>query len=97
MTASTTTHNDTAIDEHLGQSHTFCMTMTTIRVDTELRDELKALAKADDQTLGELLADLAGRERRRRMKLAAREAIRRNPPDDEYYEEFLDWQSGRWD
>lgn len=43
------------------------MQSTTIRVTTETRDAVKALAEADDRTLDQQIALMARRERQQRM------------------------------
>lgn len=43
------------------------MQSTTIRVTTETRDAVKALAEADDRTLDQQIALMARRERQRRI------------------------------
>ena len=43
------------------------MQSTTIRVSTETRDAVKALAEADDRTLDQQIALMARRERQRAM------------------------------
>lgn len=55
------------------------MTATTIKVDTALRDRLKAQAAEEGRTLGEHLTALAEREDRRRRMAALREAIAATP------------------
>lgn len=79
-----------------GQVHTFRMTMTSIRVDSEVRDALREQARADAISLGEHLRRLAAAEDNRRAKEEMLEAMKKNPPDQEYLDEAQDWQSDRW-
>ena len=50
------------------------MQSTTIRVTTETRDAVKALAEADDRTLDQQIALMARRERQRAMGRALAQA-----------------------
>ncbi len=50
------------------------MQSTTIRVTTETRDAVKALAEADDRTLDQQIAGMARRERQRAMGRALAQA-----------------------
>ncbi|HWV49374.1 MAG TPA: hypothetical protein VN035_07955 [Microbacterium sp.] len=58
------------------------MTVTTIKVSTELRDQLKEQAAAEHRTLGEHLAHLAERAERDRRFARLREQIARTSPED---------------
>lgn len=63
--------------------HTFCMSETTIRVDSTIRDKLRALADEDHVTLGDLLSRLAEREqyqRDMRRANAAMDQMQRQDP-----------------
>lgn len=77
-------------------THTFGMTVTTIKVPSDLRDGLKEQAHAEGRTLGDHLRFLMEQEERRRRFAAVREAMRRNPPDEEYRADLGDWQSDAW-
>ncbi|HJG43110.1 hypothetical protein [Corynebacterium phoceense] len=78
--------------------------MMVIKVDEKTHATLQELVESSGRTVSGLVEDLAQHERERRAAVEeerklmeqAREAIRRNPPDDEYWAEFRDWQSGRW-
>ena len=48
------------------------MQSTTIRVSTETRDAVKALAEADDRTLDQQIALMARRDRRERQRAMGR-------------------------
>ncbi len=52
-----------------------CMSDTTIRLDSAVRDKLRALADEDHVTLGELLARLAEREQYQREMRRANEVM----------------------
>jgi hypothetical protein len=52
------------------------MQSTTIRVTTETRDAVKALAEADDRTLDQQIALMARRERQRQIGRALAQAGR---------------------
>ncbi len=69
------------------------MTLTTIKVTTELRDQLKELARAGNRTLGEELQFLVERADRDRRFEELREAMARTSPEDmaSYREETAWW------
>ncbi|MDO5495907.1 MAG: hypothetical protein Q4G64_09350 [bacterium] len=66
--------------------------MTNIRVRTDVRDLLKAQARARGRTLGEHLQDLADRENHRQRMQEMKEAMQANPPDQEYFAELAEWE-----
>ena len=72
------------------------MTATTIKVDSTVRDVLKAQAARRGRTLGEHLAALAGAEARslRLERLTADVAL--HPVDAEYQAELHEWGSDAW-
>lgn len=75
------------------------MSDTTIRLDTEVRDKLRALADEDHVTLGDLLARLAERERYQREMRRANDVMDRMQRDDpaaweEYLSELQAFESG---
>lgn len=72
------------------------MTITTIKVSSDLRDRLKAQAAARHRTLGEHLEALAREETRRERFAAVRDAMRATPPDEEYLRDSREWQSDAW-
>jgi hypothetical protein len=62
--------------------YTFCMSETTIRVDSRVRDQLRALAEEDHTTLGSLLGCLAEREQYQREMRRANETMERMARED---------------
>jgi hypothetical protein len=67
------------------------MSETTIRVDSRVRDQLRALAEEDHTTLGSLLKRLAEREQYQREMRRANELMRvmeRETPDE--WHEYVD-------
>jgi hypothetical protein len=58
------------------------MSDTTIRLDTAVRDKLRALAEEDHVTLGDLLARLAEREQYQREMRRANEVMERMQRED---------------
>ncbi|WP_159621732.1 DNA mismatch repair protein MutS [Ruania rhizosphaerae] len=70
------------------------MTATTIKVDTDLRDRLKAQAADHGTTLGQHLAALADLDDRSRRFERLRDQIRRTPPDE--WASYLD-ETAAWD
>lgn len=70
--------------------------MTTIKVPAELRDELKRQAAAERRTLAQHLARLSAQEARRMRFDEMREAMRRNPPDEDYLREAEEWTGPGW-
>lgn len=72
------------------------MTLTTIKVSTDLRDRLRTAAAARGRTLGEqieaMLDDSARAERLARL----REQLAANPPDEQYLADAAEWQADRW-
>lgn len=69
------------------------MTMTTIKVTMETRDQLKAQAEAAGVTLGQHLTRLAGLAARDERRRAMREALARVTPAGwaDYMQEFASW------
>ena len=72
------------------------MTLTTIKVESQLRDVLKKQAQLHGRTLGEHLEALAAAEERRARIAAMREAMQQQPPDESYREQSRTWQSDAW-
>ena len=75
------------------------MSDTTIRLDTVVRDKLRALAEEDHVTLGDLLARLAEREQYQREMRRANEVMermqRQNPMAwSEYLAELTTFEAG---
>lgn len=76
-----------------------CMSDTTIRLDSAVRDKLRALADEDHVTLGDLLARLAERERYQREMHRANEVMERMQREDpqawqEYVSELRGFEGG---
>ncbi len=69
-------------------SYTYCMSDTTIRVDSAVRDKLRALADEEHTTLGDLLARLAEREQYQREMRRANEIM-----DQMRHEDPAAWQA----
>jgi predicted transcriptional regulator len=69
------------------------MTITTIKVSTEVRDRLKRQAAADGRTLGEHLAHIADLADRDRRLAHLHGAIAATSPEllDSYREELETW------
>ena len=59
------------------KKYAYCMSDTTIRLDSTVRDKLRALADEDHVTLGDLLARLAEREQYQREMRRANEVMER--------------------
>ena len=72
------------------------MTVTTIKVDSSVRDVLKAQAAERGRTLGEHLSALAESEAQALRFLRLREAMRVTPPDEAYRREAEEWGSDAW-
>jgi hypothetical protein len=75
------------------------MSDTTIRLDSTVRDKLRALADEDHVTLGDLLARLAERERYQREMRRANDIMdrmrREDPPAwQEYVAELRTFEAG---
>lgn len=77
-------------------SHTKSMTVTTIKVPTDLRDVLKEQASLHGRTLGDHLKALADAQAREDRWAELRRAMAENPIDDEYIEAASNWQSDAW-
>ena len=76
-----------------------CMSDTTIRLDSTVRDKLRALADEDHVTLGELLARLAEREQYQREMRRANEVMERMEREDpttwqDYLSELRGFEGG---
>lgn len=76
-----------------------CMSDTTIRLDSAVRDKLRALADEDRVTLGELLARLAEREQYQREMRRANEVMERMEREDpqgwqDYVSELRGFEGG---
>jgi hypothetical protein len=66
------------------------MPVTTIKVDTGLRDRISAAAREHGQTIGDYL-DQVVREARRRDRLQAMaDSMRANPPGPDYWAEVAE-------
>ena len=76
--------------------HTVGMTLTTIKVDSAVRDRLKEQARAHGRTLGEHLEALVEAESRRERLRAMQEAMAARPPDQEYLSEAEAWTGDGW-
>lgn len=72
------------------------MTMTTIKVPSEVRDVLKSQAREHGRTLGDHLTFLAAEEARRQRFVELRRAMAESPPDEAYRRDALGWQSDAW-
>lgn len=72
------------------------MTLTTIKVRRELRDQLKRQAAEHRRTLGEHLSALVEEEERRRRFADLAAAMRARPADEEYEAELREWTSDAW-
>lgn len=75
------------------------MSDTTIRLDSAVRDRLRALADEDHATLGDLLSRLAEREQYQREMRRANEALDRMRGEDpaawdEYVSELRAFEAG---
>jgi hypothetical protein len=75
------------------------MSETTIRVESRVRDKLRALADEDHVTLGDLLSRLAEREHYQREMRRANEVMDRMQHDDpaawqEYVAELRGFEAG---
>jgi hypothetical protein len=76
-----------------------CMSDTTIRLDSAVRDKLRALADEDHVTLGDLLARLAEREQYQREMRRANEVMERMDREDpqawqDYLSELRGFEGG---
>jgi hypothetical protein len=69
-----------AVDSY--QKYAGCMSDTTIRLDSAVRDKLRALADEDHVTLGDLLARLADREHYQREMGRANDVMERMERED---------------
>lgn len=69
------------------------MPPTTIKVTPVLRDRISNNARAQQKTLGAFLTDLVDDWERRQRMAALGQAIRSNPPDAEYWQEFAAYAS----
>lgn len=72
------------------------MTLTTIKVESQIRDLLKEQARQHNRTLGEHLEVLLAAEERRARFEALRSAREEHPPDEEYERESREWLSEAW-
>ncbi|MGO1319757.1 MAG: hypothetical protein ACTII7_06050 [Galactobacter sp.] len=72
------------------------MTVTTIKVPSEIRDVLKRQAAQEHRTLAEHLKHLAAAEDKRVRFQRLRESMAATPADDEYRREADDWLSDAW-
>lgn len=69
------------------------MSLTTIKVDHDLRDRLRTAAAARGQSMGAHIAALLDEEDRRARFAAVREAMAASPPDAAYRLEAEEWQA----
>lgn len=71
------------------------MTMTTIKVDSDLRDRINDAARTRGVTAGALLRDVFGRWDREQRFAAIREAMARTPPERmaSYLAEAAEWDA----
>jgi len=79
--------------------YAYCMSDTTIRLDSAVRDKLRALADEDQVTLGDLLSRLAEREQYQRDMRRANEVMDRMRREDpaawqEYLSELHAFEAG---
>ncbi|HEU5150103.1 MAG TPA: ribbon-helix-helix protein, CopG family [Iamia sp.] len=65
------------------------MTTTTIRVDLDTRDRLRAIATQRDASLGEVLRDAVRELERREFALRVREGYIRLRADREAWDDYL--------
>lgn len=72
------------------------MTLTTIKLSSDLRDTLKKQAALRRRTLGEHLSALAEEEERRTRFAALALAMEARPADADYTEEARHWTSDSW-
>ena len=81
----------TAVDARYAyEKYTDRMSDTTIRLDSAVRDKLRALADEDHVTLGDLLARLAEREQYQREMRRANEVMERMQQEDpQAWQEYL--------
>lgn len=68
----------------------------TIKVSSELRDQLRSQAHAHGRTLGEHLQALADDEARSQRFRELREAMMQRPSDADYHADVTDWQGKGW-
>lgn len=66
------------------------MSLTTIKVDTDLRDRISAAAREHGQTIGEYLDQIVKDARRRERLQAMADAMRANPPGPDYWAEVAE-------
>jgi hypothetical protein len=72
------------------EKYAWCMSDTTIRLDSTVRDKLRALADEDHVTLGDLLARLAEREQyQREMRRANQVMERMEREDPQAWQDYL--------
>ncbi|HMS74577.1 hypothetical protein [Gordonia sp. (in: high G+C Gram-positive bacteria)] len=63
------------------------MALTSIKVDTGLRDRISAAAREHGLTVGEYLDGVVRNARRQERLQAMANAMRENPPDADYWRE----------
>lgn len=66
------------------------MSMTTIKVDTGLRDRISAAAREHGQTIGDYLDRVVKEARRRERLQAMADSMRSNPPGPDYWAEVAE-------
>ncbi|QLQ09982.1 MAG: hypothetical protein HZY75_05805 [Nocardioidaceae bacterium] len=66
------------------------MSVTTIKVDTELRNRISSAAREHGQTIGDYLDQLVKEARRRERLQAMADSMRANPPGLDYWAEVAD-------
>ncbi|HNP55430.1 MAG TPA: hypothetical protein PK331_11945 [Gordonia sp. (in: high G+C Gram-positive bacteria)] len=69
------------------------MSVTTIKVDTALRDRISAAAREHGQTIGEYLDQIVKDARRRERLQAMANAMHANPPGPDYWAEVAEIDS----
>lgn len=72
------------------------MTLTTIKVPSDLRDELKVQAVREGRTLAQHLRTLVEHEERRIRFEQLRDAVAEHPADARYRAELAAWESDSW-
>ena len=89
---------DEGLSIGLNCKYTFCMSMTTIRVRRELRDELKGQARAAGLSLGDYLQKLSDKAASENRLNAARVAMASTPQKkwESYVNESDAWDQTEW-
>ncbi len=66
------------------------MSLTTIKVDTQLRDRISAAAREHGQSIGDYLAQIVAEARRRERLQAMADSMHANPPGTDYWAEVAE-------